>query len=74
MHDLLYYDVGKIMPERRPAEKMGFPKRLRICASDIHSGKPWSIFQLQSILRMKVITNQIEHNMEIRLAKSAKAA
>lgn len=47
---------------------------VRSCASDIHWGKPWSIFQLQSILRMKLITNQIEHNMEIRLGKPAKAA
>lgn len=47
---------------------------LRACRSDIHPGKSWSIFQLQENLRLKVITNQVEHSMELKMEKLRKRA
>lgn len=47
---------------------------IRSCSEDIRHGRSWSIFQLQSNFRMKIITNQIEHNMELKLEKIRKAA
>jgi hypothetical protein len=47
---------------------------LRVGRKDIRPGHGWSIFQLQQNLRLKVITHQVEHNMERKLKKSRKAA
>ena len=34
---------------------------LRVWHHEIVPGKPWSIFQLQHALRLRVMTNQVEH-------------
>jgi hypothetical protein len=47
---------------------------LRARRKDIHSGKSWSIFQLQNNFRIELLTNQIEHNMELKLKKRSEAA
>jgi len=47
---------------------------LRACHHEIVPGKPWSIFQLQHALRLRVMTNQGEHNMKAKMAKACKAA
>ena len=45
---------------------------LRVCHHEIVPGKPWSIFQLQQVLRVRVMTNQVEH--KVKMAKAPKAA
>jgi hypothetical protein len=47
---------------------------LRMCHHKIVPGKPWSICQLQHALRLRVMTNQVEHKMKVKIAKTCKAA
>ena len=47
---------------------------LRVCHHEIVPGKPWSIFQLQHTLRLRVMTNQVEHKVKVKMAKTRKAA
>ena len=47
---------------------------LRVCHGEIVSGKPWSIFQLQHALRLRVMTNQVEHTVKVTMGKTRKAA
>jgi hypothetical protein len=47
---------------------------LRMCHHEIVPGKPWSLFQLQHALRLRVMTNQVEHTVKVKMAKACKAA
>ena len=47
---------------------------LRVCHHEMVPGKPWSIFQLQQALRLRVMTNQVEHKVKVKMAKAPKAA
>jgi len=47
---------------------------IRACHHEIVPGKPWSIFQLQHALRLRVMTSQVEHNVKVKMAKTRKAA
>jgi len=47
---------------------------LRVCHHEIVPGKPWSIFQLQHALRLRAMTNQVEHTVKVKMAKTRKAA
>jgi hypothetical protein len=47
---------------------------LRVCHHEIIPGKPWSIFQLQHALRLRAMTNQVEHKVKVKMAKTRKAA
>ena len=47
---------------------------LRLRHHEIVPGKPWSLSELQHSLRLSVITNQVEHNVTVRLAHQDKAA
>jgi hypothetical protein len=47
---------------------------LRVCHHEMVPGKPWSIFQLQHALRLRVMTNQIEPKMKVKMGKARKAA
>jgi hypothetical protein len=47
---------------------------LRVCHHEIVPGKPWSIFQLQHALRLRVMTTQVEHKVKVKMAKTRKAA
>ena len=47
---------------------------LRVGHHEIVPGKPWSIFQLQHALRLRVMTNQVEHRVKSTMAKTRKAA
>jgi hypothetical protein len=47
---------------------------LRVCHHEIVPGKPWSIFQLQHALRLRAMTNQVEHKVKVKMAKICKAA
>jgi len=47
---------------------------MRMCHHEIVPGKPWSIFQLQHALRLRVMTNQVEHTVKVKMAKAGMAA
>jgi Transposase DDE domain len=47
---------------------------IRVCHQEILPGTSWSIAQLQHALRLRIITNQVEHNVKVRLTKVRKAA
>jgi hypothetical protein len=47
---------------------------LRVCHHEIVPGKPWSIFQLQHALRLRAMTNQVEHQVKVKRGKTRKAA
>lgn len=47
---------------------------LKLRHHEIAPGQPWSLSQLQNSLRLHVITNQVEHNVTVRLAAGHKAA
>jgi Transposase DDE domain len=47
---------------------------MRVCHHEIVPGKSWSIFPLQHALRLRVMTNQVEHKMKVKMAKACKAA
>ena len=47
---------------------------LRLRHHEIVPGKPWSLSELQHSLRLDVMTNQVEHNVTVKLAHQRKAA
>ena len=47
---------------------------LRACHHKIIPGKSWSIFQLQHALQLQAITNQVEHDVKVKMAKTRKVA
>jgi DDE family transposase len=47
---------------------------LRACHHEITPGRSWSIFQLQHALQLRAMTNQVEHNVKVKMAKGRKAA
>lgn len=47
---------------------------IRACHQEMLPGKAWSVSQLQHAFRLRVITNQVEHNGKTRLTKARKAA
>jgi hypothetical protein len=47
---------------------------IRACHEEIIPGQSWSVPQLQHAFRLRVITNQVAHNVKTKLAKSRKAA
>jgi hypothetical protein len=46
---------------------------MRACHDELVPGQSWSIAQLQHAFRLRVITNQVEHNVKTRLKKARKA-
>ena len=47
---------------------------IRACHQEMVPGRSWSISQLQHAFRLRVITNQIGHNVKTELARTRKAA
>ncbi len=47
---------------------------IRACHEEIIPGQSWSVPQLQHAFRLRVITNQVVHNVKTKLAKSRNAA
>jgi hypothetical protein len=47
---------------------------LRVGHHEMVPGKSWSIFQLQHALRLRVMTNQVEHKVKVKMVKACKAA
>jgi hypothetical protein len=47
---------------------------IRACHQEILPGSSWSIAQLQHAFRLRIITNQVEHDVKMRLTKARKAA
>ena len=47
---------------------------LRARHHDIVPGRSWSIFQLQHAFRLRVMTNQVEHNVKVKMAKTRKVS
>lgn len=47
---------------------------IRLCHQEMSPGRSWSVSQLQHTLRLRVITNQVEHNVKTRMPKSRKVA
>jgi hypothetical protein len=47
---------------------------VRGCHHEIVPGKPWSMFQLQHALRLRVMTNQVAHHVKAKMAKPRKVA
>jgi hypothetical protein len=46
---------------------------LRACHHEITPGQAWSIFQLQHAFQLRVMTNQVEHNANVKLAQCRNA-
>jgi hypothetical protein len=47
---------------------------IRACHEEIVPGHSWSVSQLQHAFRLRVITNQVAHNVKSKLVKVRKAA
>jgi hypothetical protein len=47
---------------------------IRACHQEMLPGTSWSIAQLQHAFRLRIMTNQVEHNVTTRLAKARKVA
>jgi Transposase DDE domain len=47
---------------------------IRACHQEMLPGTSWSIAQLQHAFRLRIMTNQVEHNVKTRLAKASKVA
>lgn len=47
---------------------------IRACPEELVPGQSWSLPQLQHAFRLRVITNQVAHNVKTKLAKSRKVA
>jgi len=46
----------------------------RACPQEILPGTSWSLAQLQQALRLRLITNQVEHHVKTRLTKARNVA
>ena len=46
---------------------------LRVCHHELQPGQSWSVAHLQHIFRLRVITNQVEHNVKAKLGRGRKA-
>jgi hypothetical protein len=53
---------------------MAYVLLIRLCHHEMLPSRSWSVPQLQHAFRLRVITNQVEHNVKTRLTKSRKAA
>jgi hypothetical protein len=53
---------------------MAYLLLIRACHQAILPGTSWSIAQLQYVLRLRIITNQVEHNVKTRMTKARKVA
>lgn len=53
---------------------LGYLFLLRVCHQNIQPGQSWSIFQLQNAFRLKAITNQVQHTMELKMKTLQNAA
>jgi len=47
---------------------------LRVCHHEMVPGKPWSILQLQQALRLRGMTNEVEHKVKVKMGKTRQAA
>jgi len=47
---------------------------IRACHQEMLPGMSWSIAQLQHAFRLRIMMNQVEHNVKTRLAKARKVA
>src|SRR5712691_3457896 len=47
---------------------------IRACHQEILPGQAWSLAQLQHAFRLRMLTKQVEHNVQTRLAKARKVA
>jgi hypothetical protein len=47
---------------------------IRACHQEMLPGTSWSIAQLQHAFRLRIMTNQVEHNVKTRLSKVRKVA
>jgi hypothetical protein len=47
---------------------------IRMCHEEIAPGQSWSIPQLQYAFRLRMISNQVEHNVKTELGRARKAA
>jgi hypothetical protein len=47
---------------------------IRACHQEMLPGTSWSIAQLQHAFRLRIMMNQVEHNVKTRLAKARKVA
>jgi hypothetical protein len=47
---------------------------IRVCHQEMLPGTSWSVAQLQHAFRLRVITNQVAHNVKSQLSKARKAA
>jgi len=55
-------------------EVMAYLFLIRACHQEIVPGRSWSVPQLQPAFRLRVITNQVAHNVKRELARAPKAA
>jgi Transposase DDE domain len=53
---------------------MAYLLLIRACHQAILPGTSWSIAQLQYVLRLRIITNQVEHNVKTWMTKARKVA
>ena len=53
---------------------MAYLLLIRACHQEILPGQSWSIAQLQHVFRLRMLTKQVEHNVQTRLAKTYKVA
>jgi Transposase DDE domain len=53
---------------------MAYLLLIRACHQAMLPGTSWSIAQLQYVLRLRIITNQVEHNVKTRMTKARKVA
>ncbi len=47
---------------------------LRACHHELTPAQSWSIFQFQYAFQLGAITNQVAHNVKVKMAKARKAA
>jgi hypothetical protein len=84
IHRKLKSDLGmgehQVSGEERRIENsfgiavMAYVFLIRLCHHEMLPGRSWSLSQLQHAFRLRVITNQVEHNVKTRPTKSRKVA
>jgi hypothetical protein len=63
-----------LSPFHHPKLSLSYHFIMRACHHEIVPGNPWSIFQLQHALWLRVMTEQIEHDIKVKTKKSRRVA
>jgi hypothetical protein len=68
-----HVSIKQFYPESCLFKSKAAPETARFC-SNAPASPSWSIFQLQHVFQLRAMTNQVEHNVKVKMVKGRKVA